>query len=79
MSDVSKIKRLPGTDVAPETILAEAMESVENIQSVLVAMHKKDGSVDVQWSSMRIDALCFIEREIKNEIDKVFAITKQQY
>lgn len=72
MSDETKIVRMPGTPTIPATVLGEFFEEIAEIKGVLVAAVKIDGTVDVQWSSMQIDTLCFVEREIKNNIDKAF-------
>lgn len=65
-----KIKRLPGAKLAPETVLAQAIEEAGNIKCVLVASIYKDGSIDIDFSSMQIDALCFIERHIHEVVTK---------
>lgn len=72
MSDETKIVRMPGTPTIPATILGEFFEEIDDIKGVLVAAYKSDGTVDVQWSSMQNDMLCFVERVIKIKIDNVF-------
>ena len=53
-----KIAALPNTKISPQTLLAQVMEDVDNIKSVVVILQYKDESFDALWSAMSSSQLC---------------------
>lgn len=68
---VQKIHHLPGTRLTPEVVLHRTLEKVPRIESILVVVRWDDGTVDSDWSQMKMSDLAFMLMSIRHKYDRM--------
>ncbi len=52
------IRQLPGTRLAPETVLARNAAYADGMYGVVIVAINKDGTYNVDWSCMKVSEVC---------------------
>lgn len=66
------IEVMPNVEYTPDLILHKSLEDPDT-ESVIVLMHKKDGTVRSSWSQMELSRLVFMARSLQVYVDDVVA------
>ena len=72
MSDYEpKLVHLPNTRLSPEVVLHRSLAKLDHIEHVLVVIGWKDGTVDCDWSQMKMSELCYAAVRLMDEVQAV--------
>ncbi len=66
-----KIVRMPGPiALSPTTVLAQTLEKAPAIKGIALVIMWEDGSVDTDWSKMRVSDLVFMAQRLACEANE---------
>ena len=67
-----KIEVMPNVDYTPELMLHKSLEETD-VESAIVLMYKKDGTIHLSHSHMDLSRLVFMARSLQVYVDDVVA------